>query len=325
MEILEVGRKDFFENQKLFSLHWSVSNNCNYNCDYCGVHQKFEPYLNEEKTTKIINYINHIESLGYQVWAALFGGEPLLHPDILNIVKQIKTTDLIAMTNLSHSLKFFKDLAQTKPDITICSTYHYERSNFEEFKEKINFLIDNVKLVKVKVLWDPRHKEEIFKIFQSMKQLESTHSNYVAFLDLVYHDNFPWTSDDLEKFDSVQDNKEFKIVYIENEGEEPKTKELSYNEIRRIFSGFPKYYMYRCDTGKRGIFISPNGDVLICMSSYFEGVKPIFNVIEDDYNKYDQVFSVPVICKLNAFCCEHLLPRKRIISQIRRDNVLSKS
>jgi MoaA/NifB/PqqE/SkfB family radical SAM enzyme len=315
MEVLEVGRKDFLENEKLFSLHWSPTNNCNYKCVYCGVHKKFEPYLEEEKTNKIIEYINHIENLGYKVWAALFGGEPLLHPNILDIIRKIKTSDLVAMTNLSHNISLFKKISSVKPDITICSTYHYERTIFEEFKEKIDFLVDNVKLVKVKVLWDPRYKDEIFNIFKKMKNVEKSHKNYLCFLDLVYHDQFPWTEEDLEKFDSVQDNKEFKISYIEHEGEEPILKELSYNEIRRLFSGYPKYYMYRCETGKRGIFIAPNGDVLICMSAYFEGVKPIFNILSEDYNRFDSIFSSPVICKINAFCCEHLLPRKRIISK----------
>jgi len=324
MEILEVGRKDFFENPKMFSLHWSPTNNCNYHCDYCGVYQKFEEYLEQEKTEKIIEYINHVEKLGYQVWTSLFGGEPLLHPDILNIIKKLETTDIVVMTNLSQNLKFFKELSIVKPGVTICSSYHFNRANFDEFKEKIDHLISNVKLVKVKVLWQPKYKDEIFEIFKEMKKLEKDHSNYVCFLDLVYHEQFPWTQEELKLFDSVQDNKEFRVVYIENEGEEPKTKELSYNEIRRMVSGFPNYYLYRCETGRRGIFVSPIGDVFICLSSYFERQAPLFNIFKEDYNKFDSIFSAPVICKLNAFCCEHLIPRKRIISKIAQKNYLKK-
>ena len=316
MKIIEVGRRDFLDNNKLFSLHWSVTNNCNYNCSYCGVSQKFKPYISKEDSYKIVDYINYIENSGFKVWAALFGGEPLLHPDIIEIIGKIHTTDLVAMTNLSHSLEFFKKVVCKKPDITICSTYHHERcNNIKDFKNKIEFLVKNVKLVKVKVLWDPRFKDEIFSIFKEIKQLEKDTKNFVCFLDIVYHDNYVWEKSDMDLFDYVQENKEFQIKYQSEDSSEIKVKQLSYNEVRRMFNGFPNFYRYKCETGKQGIFISPEGDVIICMSSYFAGVKPIFNLLTDDYKNFESVLKKPVLCNIDGFCCEHLIPRRRIFSK----------
>jgi MoaA/NifB/PqqE/SkfB family radical SAM enzyme len=297
--IYALSHRKFREDPYYYSLHWAVTNNCNYRCDYCGVHKK-EKYYDFHN---IIEFVNFIGTLN-RVDTVLFGGEPLIHPNILQIVGQLETNIRIC-TNLSKNIGFFRELIKINSDLTIVASLHYEKQELIDFYEKISFLCDYSKFVKVKVMWDSRYKEDIKSAYEFLLSTEDNFQNLKIYLDMVYHDLCEFNDDDLLFFDRAQNDDRF---YVRTDRQEKYT---SYNEIRRAFNGFPNFYGWKCFCGPKGLFIDSDGSVYYCQTKRNKN-KPLFNLNTDDFTKYLTIFEKPIKCNENDFCCEVVVPRRRI-------------
>jgi MoaA/NifB/PqqE/SkfB family radical SAM enzyme len=295
MEIIDSIEHRNFQDPKYFSLHWSVTNNCNYKCDYCGVHkeEKIYPFYN------ILEFENFISNR-YNTDVVLFGGEPLIHPNILQIIGSIKGNIRIC-TNLSRNEEFLRDIVNINSNIKIVASVHF--ANFSEsFYSKINYLSTNIDFVKVKVMWDSRYKEKCLELYKKLKPMEKNSDKIKIYLDMVYHPNQEFTKKDIAFFESVQDDNRFSI----NFGSEY----TSYNEIRRYFNGFPNFYNWKCYCGPKGLFIDSDGSVYLCQTKKNKG-KVLFNVNHDDFKSHLDIFESPTICDEDDFCLEVVVPRRR--------------
>lgn len=73
----------------------NITNNCNMNCTHCYIG---EQNLNEMSLKQGIDYIRQLRDLGvFKI--SLTGGEPLLHPNFLDFIKEIKACDMEPMVN----------------------------------------------------------------------------------------------------------------------------------------------------------------------------------------------------------------------------------
>lgn len=316
MEILEVGHKSFIEGDNSFYLLWSVTNSCNFHCDYCGVH-KPEKFSNKDQWVKAVKYINFIAN-NHTMEMVLFGGEPTLHPSFLEIVRSINC-DIRMVTNLSMNIEFYKKLVGVKDNLILVCSYHYLHANKEKYMETVKFLLDHVCRLRIKIMWDSRFKQEILDIFFEFKELEKQYSRLFVFLDIVYSETCggDWSADDLEYFESLQTDHNSHIVVIKDDNNNVIKKDITYNLIRRLQDGFPNYYLYNCDCGKSGVYINSNGDVHYCLTMGMEGRTPIFNVFNDDFLDYSNILNTGIICKEKGFCCECTIPKKRLPDKIR--------
>jgi len=296
-----IAHKNFKEIPKYFSLHWAVTNNCNYRCSYCGVHKK-EKYYDFHNIIEYINFIgtfNHVDTV-------LFGGEPLIHPNILQIVGELET-DVRICTNLSKNIGFFRDLIKINHDLKIVASFHYAKDDLADFYEKIMFLLDYTKKVKVKVMWDSKYKEECKKVYEFLLPLEHKYDNFQVFLDMVYHDDVQFLTEDFEFFDNIQKDESF---YVADSLRSRFTSYTSYNEVRRRFKGFPTFEGWYCYCGQKGLFIDSDGSVYLCQTKRNEG-KELFNLNTDDFTKYLTLFEEQVICDESGFCHEVVIPRRK--------------
>jgi len=298
MKIKEVCHRNFLKDPDHFSMHWALTNNCNYKCNYCGVWKDEEIYPH----MKAVEYINHINN-HKNVDTVLFGGEPLIHPNILQITADLES-DIRICTNLGRSLRFLEELSSVNSNLKIIASLHLHKADLIEFANKIEFACKNFKFVKLKIKYDPTVKLQSKKVWEYFKAYEKLYDNMKVYLDMVYHPDFPITKGDLKFFDSQQNDDRF---YIRTEEID---KFLSYNEIRRMFDGFPNYYGYQCYCGKSGLFINSNGDVSYCQTKKNKG-QIIFNINNiDDYTDYDYLLINPIICDMNEPCYEVVIPRR---------------
>ena len=73
----------------------NITNNCNMNCTHCYIG---EQNLNEMSLKQGIDDIRQLRDLGvFKI--SLTGGEPLLHPNFLDFIKEIKACDMEPMVN----------------------------------------------------------------------------------------------------------------------------------------------------------------------------------------------------------------------------------
>ena len=290
--------RNFKEDEKYYSLHWAVTNNCDYQCDYCGVYKKEKVY----DYHNIIEFINFIGESN-NVDTVLFGGEPLLHPNILQIVGELNT-DIRICTNLSRDYSFFRNLISINRDIKIVASFHYARNDdLPSFYEKIQYLLDYVDYVKIKVMFDSRYVNEIKQIYKFLLNLEKSHENLKVYLDMVYHEICHFLDEDIKFFESVQNDDRF---YVRMPHGEVFT---SYNEIRRMFDGFPSFYGWKCYCGAKGLFIDSDGTVYYCQTKRNQG-KPLFNLNTDDFTNYLKIFENTITCDEKGFCHEVVVPRR---------------
>ncbi len=89
-------------------IHWKMSKGCNFGCSYCGCKNKYAlDFLPIEAITETL------KKLGKEWVLIMLGGEPLLHPNFVEICKIVtKSNNISIITNLSITSKV-KDFAES--------------------------------------------------------------------------------------------------------------------------------------------------------------------------------------------------------------------
>ena len=86
---IEQTRKDLYKNPKLDTLFFELTDECNLACLHCGSSCSPEKrtMLPKEYIFKTLKEVK--DAYGSEIFIALTGGEPLLHPDFFEIVDKI--------------------------------------------------------------------------------------------------------------------------------------------------------------------------------------------------------------------------------------------
>jgi organic radical activating enzyme len=143
--ISEAGVKGY----NLATFSWFVTNICQYRCEYCSV----TPWLLQKtfanKYHDVYKTVLKILSLKRMIPfdIEVEGGEPTLHPDILNILHALNKIDkcqkIQLHTNIAKPLSFFKQL--DKPEynkLEISPSYHPEYHKKDKYVKKLIALND---------------------------------------------------------------------------------------------------------------------------------------------------------------------------------------
>ena len=118
-------------------VNWNLGKRCNYDCSYCSphVHDWVSPHHPIEYIENFVTQVN--------AWAvsqnktfnmSITGGEPFVHPDIIEILKTIKEASafdnqLVVITNGSLPLKLYKESLKYLTHLTV--SLHLEKSDSE--------------------------------------------------------------------------------------------------------------------------------------------------------------------------------------------------
>lgn len=142
--------------------NWPICNKCNFKCYYCNAG-------NSENNNYFSNYkltISKLKNIKRKFKVCITGGEPTLHPNIEEILKNLSSCEFLEQanlfTNLSKPIEFFKNIDElVSNNITIYASFHPEYHN-EEFLKKclyinklknLNFSV-NVSIADDKKFWD---------------------------------------------------------------------------------------------------------------------------------------------------------------------------
>jgi len=117
--------KTIFKNNSL-ALCIDVTHKCNLHCSYCTHYTNNDLYIDFKHTQIYIdNNIKKFKTLLID----LYGGEPMLHPDVLQFIKfNILKYDanFIITTNLNYDSKFIQNLVQYNKNIQFLLSFHFE-------------------------------------------------------------------------------------------------------------------------------------------------------------------------------------------------------
>jgi len=127
-------------------IEWKIHNVCNHDCSFCGTQHKdgsqrwFSLDKYKEYTDKLV------ETCGDSpFWIQLTGGEPTLYPELLELMKYMKSKGamLSLISNGSRTLRWWTELKESKVLDNLFITYHSEQTeNYRHISEVINLFQD---------------------------------------------------------------------------------------------------------------------------------------------------------------------------------------
>jgi MoaA/NifB/PqqE/SkfB family radical SAM enzyme len=140
---LKLTEKKRLSPMKRLSFNISIVDHCNLNCKYCC---NFSPiaektFLDVQTISSDLEILSKITK-GEMDYIAIYGGEPLLHPKLIEIIKIVRkkftTGDIIIITNgilLNKQTDEFWDACR-KNNIDIRITHYPIKLDFESLKNK---------------------------------------------------------------------------------------------------------------------------------------------------------------------------------------------
>ena len=132
-------------------IEWNLGKRCNYDCSYCGsdIHDRESSHLSLEVIEKTVKQIASVAgSQGKECRISLTGGEPFVHPKIIEILKIIKENGINKISVTTNGSVPLKKYAESIPYIDyFIFSYHFE---FAYHDKIINTIVELNKLVKEK-------------------------------------------------------------------------------------------------------------------------------------------------------------------------------
>lgn len=130
-------------------VEWNLGRRCNYDCSYCGsdIHDRTSEHMPWHVYTNTVDkLVNTAKSLGKITRVSLTGGEPFVHPQIIDMLKYAKQQGinrLSVTTNGSVGLQRYID---SLPYINYyIFSYHFEFAQHDKIMDTIVALNNYVK------------------------------------------------------------------------------------------------------------------------------------------------------------------------------------
>jgi len=127
--------KSFFFKDTLKSVHIQFTNNCNLNCKWCSLKKGCE--LMEEKfLIKILEELKKFNVKEINLWN---GGEPLLHPNLINLLRIIKRYKNYKVNFLTNGILLNKQLSKKIIKLNVLDTLGFSvdggsKQGYEELR-----------------------------------------------------------------------------------------------------------------------------------------------------------------------------------------------
>lgn len=100
----EWSRPRICDNRYFPSVNWAITGKCNFNCKHCFMAADNAPIMGEFSWDECAAFIGECEKCGIQNFT-LTGGEPMLHPHFMDIVREISRRGMdVAELNTNGSL-----------------------------------------------------------------------------------------------------------------------------------------------------------------------------------------------------------------------------
>lgn len=128
MKVIRAGNPNY--NTFLFT--WMLTNWCNYSCTYCCEKGNMvDKWAKEDSISSYKLTLTKLKRFDKEFFVELYGGEPTLHPNLTEILHELKAINNCKMvqitTNLSRPLAYFDQLNLPELDgLGIMASFHPE-------------------------------------------------------------------------------------------------------------------------------------------------------------------------------------------------------
>ena len=184
-ELLREGAPEAFQDLPLH-VQWEITKYCNFRCSYCfqgaGGHPNI--YCSLDQAKKAIEHLASANRPSYQIY--LLGGEPLTHPNLIEIVKLLdndlgeKIQVLRFLTNGSFRKGQFEELIQAARHfpLLLSISVHFE---FNKPERIIRFVKDyaNKTSLELGLLFHPEYFDALKETAEKLTELRKEYPFYM--------------------------------------------------------------------------------------------------------------------------------------------------
>ena len=152
-------------NASRYIVEINISQKCNYACDYCPLNVPGIQYTPLD-IDKIMAFSH---STGWDVY--IYGGEPLLHPDLFKLLDRLADKEVTIQTNLSAGIRLLSKIIKNYPNVKFALSYHYKYANFRKFLTKTKMINDAGKLLEIVFMWLSEYDDKIYSMYNICRSL----------------------------------------------------------------------------------------------------------------------------------------------------------
>ena len=257
---------DFYAKQNSFKLLAFIIDCCNYKCEYC--YNDLPRTGKKIDLNKLYYFVSEIliRKLEKQhIKLELIGGEPTLHPDLVEFCKKISKLPNIhttIYTNFSQSAEYYKNLIDIDNRMSLILSWHTSNIQFEEKLAQLpkEMLQNNIT---VSVIYEHNNTKKALEVF------DFVHAKYPYVKELSFPliDNNPnyankYDEQSLAEYKKrlpfVKDLTRIKVQYADG------TSEIVDQHYFIVDDETRNYRRWLCNVGIDFCFIYFNSDICIC-------------------------------------------------------------
>lgn len=279
-----------------------IIDSCNYDCSYC--------YNAQPRTNKILN-LNRLYGFIVNIQARtkknidieLIGGEPTLHPSLIDFCKKIQSLSNVhcsIYSNFSASVQLYIQLLALGIGFTLSS--HSQHKDFADKLDKIPFHYYKDNNINIRIMFE---YDEYHAVKELCQKLIAKYKDYfepalVQSIDKTYPNEY------IDFYNDINAKVRQKYIYnaIYSNGH---SKLLTVNMAEHRFKNF-KYWL--CYAGLEYFYIHATGNVYACINQYERKQQPIGNI----ERKYDSMPLKPMICMYDICPCIWEVYKKKVIN-----------
>ncbi len=259
-----------------------ITNTCQLRCEFCFMNKQLDEssFIDLEKTKKIIDKFvdNGIQSI------SILGGEPLLHPQFLEICKYIekKRVHYVVTTNgINIDEKTLAQLSELKYLALVFSIQSLDKMNQELTGVNFNVIMEKIKLakkhdivVRLNTVYSSQSKDQILSILKFALEMNIPRYSVAIYSDIGNKSIVSPSKDSLKSLntyinDYLSQNGKTHAVNFAIEG--CMFYSAYYEEETITLSEYEKL-IYGCEAAQAKLDITVNFSAVSCMLLYEKGL-----------------------------------------------------
>lgn len=260
------------ENRDTFSVQWHITDNCNLRCKHCYMEDYSRNEILSLENAKVIidKIIEYTRNLNLNLEFSITGGEPLMHPNVFDIIKYIKfknnmskiyilTNGTLINEDISNQLKKL-DIDRVQISIDGSDEVKHDRirgkNSFKRAVDGIEFLkLNNIYTMIHSVLMK-NNKDDISNIISLSNELKIDRLTFTRYIPQGSS-----LSNAINILEPVELKETLELIIKEGE----KYPNLNINKQRELWSLIDQEYGCTCAViGEKSITLLPDGTILPC-------------------------------------------------------------
>lgn len=123
---------------------WNISYDCNYRCSYCFFDDKWEDYRKRNVYLSVEDWMKHwnrIREKYGQIFLIVTGGEPLIYPNFIDLIKKLSIICFHINVSTNSSMNLMKFVKEINPEkVSISLSFQREFDSLEVFIERVRLI-----------------------------------------------------------------------------------------------------------------------------------------------------------------------------------------